>query len=162
MRSFLGSLITVAQTTGALLVLALVTLLVANVVAREIFSYPLVWANEIGLILFAWSVFIGAGVAFGAGSRIRFTLLTDKLSTKLNTVSDVTVSCIGLGVLSTLFMLACWFVSLSADQKLTSLDASSMWQTAGLPVGILVAIIGWVYQGPWGRVTPPQEASWKS
>lgn len=162
MKKLLGSIITAAQAFGALLVLALVSLLVANVAARELFSYPLVWANEVSLILFAWSVFIGAGVAFGAGSRIRFTLLTDKLSTRMNTASNVAVSCIGLAVLATLFVFACWFVSLSVDQKLTSLDASSMWQTAGLPVGVFVALVGWIYQGPWGRDVPAQEASWRS
>lgn len=149
MKSVLSAFISAAQAVGALLVLALVTLLVANIAAREVFSYPLVWANEVSLILFAWSVFIGAGVAFASGSRIRFTLLTDKLPKLGTALSNVAVSWIGLTVLSTLFVLACWFVSLSADQKLTSLDVSSVWQTAGLPVGIFVALVGWIFSSPW-------------
>jgi TRAP-type C4-dicarboxylate transport system permease small subunit len=149
LRSAVDRLVVAVEHLGAVLVLALVLMLFANVVAREAFQFSLVWANEVSLILFAWIVFLGAGVALARGARIRFTFLTERLAPARRAWPDAMTTWVGVAVLGVLFVLACQIAWLYTAQRLTSLDASALWQWASLPSGIAVAIVGWVARGPW-------------
>jgi len=149
MKSFLQPVFALAQRVGALLVLALIGLMLVNIVLREGFSIPLVWANEVCLILFVWSVFIGAGAAFAQGARIRFTILVDRLGKTGRVGIELLVSYAGLFLLAVLFATGCYVAYLNIDQQLTSLEASALWQWAALPAGSLLALLGWVAQCPW-------------
>lgn len=141
--------VALVERLGAVLVLALVALLFANVVAREGFELSLVWANEVSLILFAWAVFLGAGVAFARGARIRFTFLAERLPPSQHAWADAMTTWVGIVVLAILFGTACQIASLNASQRMTSIDASALWQWASLPTGIAVALVGWAARGPW-------------
>ena len=137
------------EISGAIAVLALVSLLFVNIIAREVFSISLVWANEMCLILFSWAVFLGAGVAFGHGARIRFTFLADKLATSSQKILNVFITWFGFSLLLVMLYIGSQVVTLNWNQRLTSVDATAAWQWASLPVGILVALVGWAAQGPW-------------
>jgi TRAP-type C4-dicarboxylate transport system permease small subunit len=153
LRVAVDRFVVLVERLGAVLVIALVALLFANVVAREGFEVSLVWANEISLILFAWTVFLGAGVAFARGARIRFTFLADRLPPARRAWADAMTTWVGILILAILFVTACQIATLNASQRLTSIDASALWQWASLPAGIAVALIGWIARGPWtGRM----------
>ena len=138
------SVVTLAERLGLSLVFVLVLLLVGNIVVREVFGMPLVWANEVSLILFAWTVFLGTAVAFSRNARIRFEFLKDKLPRKLRSGLDMMTYVLGLGGLLALLVIGAKLVFLNWGHRLTSLDASAAWQWACLPVGAAVAIIGWL------------------
>jgi len=149
MKTFAHAVFGLAWRVGALLVLALIGLMLANIVLRECLSVPLVWANEVSLILFVWAVFIGGGVAFAQGARIRFTIVVDKLGKRGRIGIELLLSYVGLGLLAILFGTGCYVAYLNADQQLTSLPASAAWQWAALPAGSLLAMLGWITQCPW-------------
>ena len=153
-RAAVDVFVATVERLGAVVVLALVGLLFANVVAREGFALSLVWANEVSLILFAWAVFLGAGVAFARGARIRFNFLAERLPVAQRAWADAMTTWVGIAVLAILFGAACQIASMNASQRLTSVDASALWQWASLPAGIAVALIGWSARGPWtGRAS---------
>src|SRR5436305_1583166 len=52
----------VYRAMGAGFVLALILVVLASIVLREMFGLPLVWANEVAICFFVWGVFLGAGV----------------------------------------------------------------------------------------------------
>lgn len=148
-RAAVAAFVALVERVGAVAVLALVALLFANVIAREGFAVSLVWANEVSLILFAWVVFLGAGVAFARGARIRFTFLAERLPRAQRPWADAMTTWVGIAVLAILFATACQLTAQNAGQRLTSIDASAVWQWASLPAGIAVALIGWAARGPW-------------
>lgn len=149
LRSAVDAFVGLVERVGAFVVLALVGLLFVNVVAREGFAVSLVWANEISLILFAWAVFLGAGVAFARGARIRFTFLAERLPAAQRAWADAMTTWVGIVVLAILFGTAWRIAALNSSQRLTSIDASALWQWVSLPAGIAVALVGWAVRGPW-------------
>lgn len=133
-----------SESVGVALVFALVLLLVGNIVAREAFGVPLVWANEVSLILFSWAVFIGAAVAFSRGARIRFDFVRQHLPARLDRALDMMATGLGLAALVTVMLIGLRLVELNWQHRLTSLDASAAWHWACLPAGATIALVGWL------------------
>ncbi|WP_299655038.1 TRAP transporter small permease [uncultured Jannaschia sp.] len=126
---------------GGLLVLALIGVLLAGIAMREIFSKPLVWVNEVSLILFLWTVFVGAGVAFADNARIRFTLLTSLLPEGLRRTADRAVTLVGVGLLCLFLWVSLKMLRTFSGQRLVSLDLPVAVEWLALPVGLLLAIL---------------------
>ncbi len=55
---------------------------IAQIVARYIFKQPLIWAYEVTVIGFSWTVVFGACYAMRSRSHVKFTLIYDMLSPK--------------------------------------------------------------------------------
>lgn len=125
---------------GGILVLAMIGVLLAGIVLREVLGSPLVWANEISLALFLWIVFVGAGVAFAEHARIRFTLATSLLPPRLRAVVDRLVTVIGIGLLITFFCVAVKMAWVFRGQRFASVDLPVVLEWAALPVGLALAI----------------------
>ncbi|WP_298015959.1 TRAP transporter small permease subunit [uncultured Castellaniella sp.] len=147
MKNAARKLIAGAEMFGAILVGATVFILFASIVSREIGAAPMTWANEVSLALFVWIIFIGAAVAFAKNGRIRFTFIVERLGARASDFLDVVVSWVGIVVLGALFMLSVDLVVDSAGQRFQTLAISTAWQMAGLPVGMLIAMVGWLSEG---------------
>jgi TRAP-type transport system small permease protein len=50
-----------------------------NVLARYVFSSPIIGSVEVARIAFVWATFLGAATALKRGKHIRFTVLADRL-----------------------------------------------------------------------------------
>lgn len=148
MKPLISAIVRLTEIVGALAVALLVLLLFANIVAREVLSISLVWANEVSLALFAWAIFLGAAVAFSRGARIRFTFIVDRLPSHQRSMADVATTWIGTGVLLILLAISMQLLKMSWNQQMTSIPVSMGWHMAGLPAGTLVAILGWLAGGP--------------
>lgn len=155
MKGIAHKLIACAEMFGAGLVGALILILFVSILSREIGAAPMVWANEVSLALFVWVVFIGAAVAFAKNGRIRFTFIVERLGATGFNFLDIVVSWVGIIVLASLFALSVELVMGSAGQRFQTLNISTAWQLAGLPVGMLVAMAGWLADG---RFLPGQKA----
>lgn len=143
------ALVRATEAAGVLLVVGLIGLLVVNIAVRELFGIPLVWANEVSLVLFTWTVFLGAAVAFSRNGRIRFDVLQQHLPPPLRRGLDRMARWLGIGGLAALLVIGLRLVALNWDHRMTSLDASAAWQWACLPAGAAIAIVGWL-SGPEG------------
>lgn len=149
MTATFESLLKLARIVGVALVLALIAIVAANIVFREAFGIALVWANEVAVTLFVWIAFIGAGVAFAENARIRFTFLTDMLPRVANTTIEVIVTYAGLVLLAMLFATSVYVGYVNRNQTFTTMPVSVVWEWASVPIGTLLAILGWVRHGKW-------------
>ncbi|WP_370211260.1 TRAP transporter small permease [Roseovarius sp.] len=132
------------RVAGGLLVLAMIVLILASIVLRELFGNPLVWANEIALALFLWIIFIGAGTAFAGNIRIRFTLLTSGLPSRLRMLADRLATFAGIVLLCTFFYVSIRMVWVFRNQRFASIDLPVMLEWIALPVGLALAILSLV------------------
>lgn len=62
-----------------LMMAAIVAIMGAQVVARYVFGYPFVWAEEIATYLFIWIVFLGSGLAFQRRAHIALDYFVRRL-----------------------------------------------------------------------------------
>lgn len=90
-----GLFVRFCKAIGVALVGILIAIVAGNIVAREFFSYAVVWANEVAVVLFVWIAFVGAGVSFAENARIRFTYLIEKLPARQFAFMELLVSVVG-------------------------------------------------------------------
>jgi TRAP-type C4-dicarboxylate transport system permease small subunit len=76
-------------------------LVFVNVVCRYVFSFSLVWAEEISQYLMVWVAFLGAGLAFRQGRHVAVELLQQSFGDKKRVVLRA-----GIGLACLVFMLA--------------------------------------------------------
>jgi TRAP-type C4-dicarboxylate transport system permease small subunit len=149
MNTLYDSLTRLYRVVGASCVIATILILLAAIVLREVFSTALVWGNEISIALFVWSVFIGAGIAFAENAHIRFNIVVDHLPLAGRRLIGLIVSYGGLVILGGFLATSMYVTWVYRDQRFTTLAASVAWQWSAVPVGMLLAILGWLRYGKW-------------
>ena len=86
----------------AMVVLTLVT--AAGVVMRYVLKTPLLWQEEIQAFCQVWMIFLGASVAFRAGSIVAIEMFVDSLPEKGQRIMGYVIDMIVLFVLSFLMV----------------------------------------------------------
>jgi len=71
------------QSIAAIGISAGVAVAFTNVVARYLFDASLVWASELSVYLFLWSVFFGAAYCFKKDAHIAVTIVLDAMPSKI-------------------------------------------------------------------------------
>lgn len=71
------------QSIAAIGISAGVAVAFTNVVARYVFDASLVWASELSVYLFLWSVFFGAAYCFKKDAHIAVTIVLDAMPSRL-------------------------------------------------------------------------------
>jgi len=140
---------TIYRWAGALCVMAIIVILVAAIVLRELFGIALVWANEVAIVLFVWSVFIGAGIAFAENAHIRFNIVVSRLPLTGRRAIGLLVSYGGLVVLVGFLVTSIYVMYVYRDQRFTTIDASATWEWVAVPLGMTLAVLGWLRHGKW-------------
>lgn len=84
MFSFISKIIGfINQTIAAFGITAGVAIAFTNVVARYVFDASLVWATELTIFLFLWSIFFAAAYCFKKDAHIAVTVVLDVVPTKI-------------------------------------------------------------------------------
>ena len=86
----------------AMVVLTLVT--AAGVVMRYIVKNPILWQEEVQAFCQVWMIFLGASVAFRAGSIVAIEMFVDSLPEKGQRIMGYVIDMIVLFVLSFLMV----------------------------------------------------------
>jgi TRAP-type C4-dicarboxylate transport system permease small subunit len=84
---------------GALLVISMVAVMVAEVVMRYLFNNSIIWVQEFVIFLFIWITALGANAALMMKSHITINTFSQFLPERLRSVLSVFVSLVILGVL---------------------------------------------------------------
>ncbi|CAN7767819.1 TRAP transporter large permease [Variovorax sp. LjRoot178] len=71
------------EACAASLVAAIMLLLLVAVVSRYLFSYPIIWVDELISLQFIWLAMLGAVIAVYRNEHLRLTALVDRLSVPL-------------------------------------------------------------------------------
>jgi TRAP-type C4-dicarboxylate transport system permease small subunit len=137
------------RTAGALCVIAMMAILLASIVMRELMGLALVWANEMAIALFVWSVFVGAGVAIAENAHIRFTILVERLPLAGRRTLGLLVSYGGLVLLVGFLLTSVYVTWVYRDQRFTTIVASVAWEWSAVPIGMVLAVLGWLRHGKW-------------
>ena len=153
MEGFHRALLRAARAFGVLLIVALLLVITANIVFREVFGIALVWADETAITLFAWAAFVGAGISFAENARIRFTFLVDKLPASMRAWVEVLVSYVGLVLFGGFVVTGAYVAYVHRDTTFTTMPVTLLWQWSAVPIGTLLALEGWIRHGTW---TPRQ------
>lgn len=143
------SLTRIAKLIGAAFAIALVVVLLANIISREVFAYSMAWANEAAVALFVWMAFIGVGVCFADQSRIRFTMIADVIPSRANGILQMLVTYVGMVLLVGFFLTSIYATWLYRHQVFATMPFSASWQWAAIPTGMALAVIGWIRGGTW-------------
>lgn len=146
---------------GVALVAVLIAIILANIVFREALGIALVWANEAAIALFVWIAFIGAGVSFAENARIRFTFLTDMLPRRANGMMEIFITYVGAVLLAGFVATSIYVMYVHRHQTFTTLPVTVAWEWASVPIGTLLALLGWVRHGKWTPSQPDSKSSSK-
>lgn len=137
------------RAVATLCVITMIVILLAAIVLREMLGIPLVWANELSITLFVWSVFIGAGVALADNAHIRFNIFVECLPFAGRRCIGLLVSYLGLVLLAGFLVTSVYVAYVYRNQRFTTVAVSAAWQWSAVPTGMLLAVLGWLRHGKW-------------
>jgi len=111
-----------------------VTLLFAQIISREIFSYSIPWGEELATYMFVWFAYFGASHAAKMAAHNRVTFQFKPFPKIVQTVSEFVADMIWLG-----FNL--YFVYLSYDFVFNRMNLFWKSQTLGVPMKYFYMIL---------------------
>lgn len=74
---------------GAVISGAMFIVLFLQVVSRYVFNAAFSWSEELALILFVWSIYLGATAAIRRRQHLRLEIVLDKLNPRMRLVFDL-------------------------------------------------------------------------
>lgn len=81
-------LIAVVETICAGFLLVIAGLTIVQVILRYVFSYPLIWSEELSILVFIYLGFIGIGVAYAQGKHLYVDALVVTLPKSIRKVIE--------------------------------------------------------------------------
>jgi TRAP-type C4-dicarboxylate transport system permease small subunit len=125
--------------TIGLLLAAMVADVAIQVFFRYVIQNPPTWTEELARFLFAWQIFLGAGLAFGRGSHIVVDALLMALPSGGRRLLAVVTGVIALGFLAVLVWLGIRMVQLTSDTYSTAIHLNMGIVYASLPFGAAIS-----------------------
>ena len=119
----------------ALLVATEIAVLLAGVVARYMFHYPLIWSDEVASILFLWLAMLGSAVAFQRGEHMRMTAVVGKLAPEARAFLDVLATAAALAFLLLVLPHAYEYAVEEAMMRTPALALQNSWRAAAMTAG---------------------------
>lgn len=120
---------------------AIVMLTLMNAILRTTVSMPIIFADDLSLLLFSWVAFLGADVALRHCRLVGMDILTSKLPEKIQKVLQLVVYIIIIGAL---IMFAKFGYELAMGnwaRNYNSLPISYGWATLSLPVCSVLMVL---------------------
>jgi TRAP-type transport system small permease protein len=126
----------------ALLLAAMVADVAIQVFFRYVIHDPPTWTEELARYLFAWKIFLAAGLAFGRGSHIAVDVLLMVLPAPAKRMMLVVSNLLVLGMLLVLIWQGLNMVGMTSNTTSTAMGMNMGVVYAALPTG---AAIGALY-----------------
>jgi tripartite ATP-independent transporter DctM subunit len=125
----------------AALVIAEIVILFVGIVARYAFHHPLIWSDELASLLFLWLSMLGAVLALRRNAHMRMTALVNRASPAWRRFADDLALAAALAFPLALLSPSLDYVGNEAIVSMMSLDLSTAWRAAAMPVGFGLMII---------------------
>ncbi len=125
----------------AMLLLAGITVLVFVSAMMRTIGFPLNWAQDAALIMFAWLSFIGGDIALHSTGLIGVDMIVTHFPKKVQKAIDVAFKVIMLAFLAVLVVYGFQYVATGYKRLITTLNVSYAFVTASVPVGALLMIV---------------------
>ena len=140
----------------AMVLLAGITVLVFAAALMRTIGYPLNWAQDAALIMFAWLSFIGGDIALHSTGLIGIDLIVRHFPKAVQKGIDIVFKVVMLAFLAVLVVNGYNYVMTGYKRLITTLNVSYVFVTASVPVGSLLMIIS-VSQNLWRSIRTPVE-----
>ena len=140
----------------AMVLLAGITVLVFAAALMRTIGYPLNWAQDAALIMFAWLSFIGGNIALHSTGLIGIDLIVRHFPKAVQKGIDIVFKVVMLAFLAVLVVNGYNYVMTGYKRLITTLNVSYAFVTASVPVGSLLMIIS-VSQNLWRSIRTPVE-----
>ncbi len=125
---------------GAILVVLVVSVFIA-VVFRYVLNSPLTWTDELAVSLAVWLTFLGAAVALTENRHFGFDDLVERMPLRLRMVVRWLTALGTVGFLVVMLINGIQVLPILANQRTPTLQVSSSWVYAALPVGCTLMLI---------------------
>jgi len=114
------------------------TLVFINVVARYVFNFSIIWAEEVSQYLMIWIAYLGGGLALREGRHVAVEMLQDRLPTVLGRRLRMAVGGLVLVFLGAVTVLGFQFVVFVWSQETPVLNISLGIPSLAIPIGALL------------------------
>jgi len=121
-----------------LMMAVMTTLVFVNVIARYVFNFSIIWAEEVSQYLMIWIAYLGAGLALREGRHVALELLHDRLSAPLSRWVRMAVGGILLAFLGWVTVLGFQFALFVWNQETPVLNISLGIPSLAIPIGTLL------------------------
>ena len=133
-------LCSVLQSCSLVLVLVFTLVVLFQVIARNYLLISVPWTDEVALIFFVWSVFLGAAV--GLRKRIHFLVdLFPRSWIRLNAFFDFFSSILVLGIVSVLLWGGSIFFHMGLRRNFSSIIVSQAWLFISMPISAACMVL---------------------
>lgn len=126
---------------AALLLLAGITILVFLAAISRTFGYPVNWAQDAALVMFAWMCFLGGDIAVRTTGLIGVDMFVKMLPVTIQKVLDIAFKIIILVFLAALVIYGYQYAKGYSRRMITTLNISYAWVTSCVPVGAFLMFI---------------------
>jgi len=140
MKKFYDAFCRIEEFIAGAFIVFITGLVFISAVARSI-GYPLNWAQDVSLLLFAWAVFFGADVALRDADFVNVDMFVTKMSEKFQTALSYIWNFIILAFLASLIRYGIPLSIENSKRLFQTLGISYSWASISVPVGSLLMII---------------------
>ncbi|MBO1004890.1 TRAP transporter small permease [Pseudogracilibacillus auburnensis] len=134
----------VCLTVGFLLLSLFIVVVLAKVVVRNYLHIPMMWADEVAVICFIWTVFLGAAVAVRHKMHYTVDLAPNKI--KVNLSFDILAHLIVLTLIYVMIVHGYSFMLMGFSRFSTALTIPLAYTFAAIPVSGLFMLFFTVEQ----------------
>jgi TRAP-type transport system small permease protein len=121
-----------------IMMVVMTTLVFVNVVARYVFSFSIIWAEEVSQYLMIWIAYLGAGLALREGRHVALEMLHDRLPVALGRKVRMVVGGLVLAFLGAVTVLGFQFALFVWNQETPVLNISLGIPSLAIPIGSLL------------------------
>lgn len=129
------------EIVGAVLFVIMFGVLVAQIVARQIFDSPLTWSEELAILLFVYVGMLGVSAGIKYKQHVMIDFLYNKFSIKGTKIAHTIIQAIVFISLVTIIFIGIKLFQRKMIFELIALKISAGWMYASLPaVGTLMLV----------------------
>ncbi|MBM4761655.1 TRAP transporter small permease [Bacillus sp. B15-48] len=140
MKTLYGYFCKLEESLVKIFLVAIAFLVFISAVFRT-FKYPLNWATDVSLLLFAWIIFLGADMALRNTDLVRVDMVISKFSEKVQLAINVVWNLLIISFLVFLIWHGIPLAIESTNRLFQTLGISYSWATISVPVGATLMII---------------------
>lgn len=132
-----------------------------QIIMRFIVGHSLVWSEELGKFIFVWLSWLGISIGERRNEHIKITLLTDRLSPKLQKIFEIIAYLILLAILAVIIYYAVILVDFQWKVKYAGIKISTSWGYLSLVLGcgfMVLRILAVLYRDIKALITKNYDA----
>jgi len=121
-------------------------ILMGQVIARYFFQFPFMWAEEVGIYLFIWTVYLGSAIAYKRRSHLLVDFLVNHLPSAPRRCLELSLHLVVMAFLFLfVFLPGLQYAGMNLQVSAFSVSQIRMgWVYASVPVGALAMIVNMI------------------